>query len=131
MKELSKQEVEVVLAGKAMPGELLVGESLAKYFARLYLATKESRDAQIAALAKQKPVGSFHIYDGKVDGTTDYVRDGEWPIDEGELLVYARAAPVVPFDWDVMHKYWRENQHIDWEELEGAIIRAMSGVADE
>jgi len=53
MKELSKQEVEVVLAGKAMPGELLVGESLAKYFARLYLATKESRDAQIAALTAE------------------------------------------------------------------------------
>lgn len=39
-------------------------------------------------------VGSFHIYEQKVDATTDYVRDGEWPIDEGELLVY--AAPPVP-----------------------------------
>lgn len=53
-------------------------------------------EAQLAELAKRKPVGSFHIYDGKVEGTTDYVRDGEWPIDEGELLVYARAAPPAP-----------------------------------
>ncbi|QNU44348.1 hypothetical protein IDH70_04775 [Mixta calida] len=60
MKELSKQDIEVVLAGKGLPGELLVGESLAKYFARLYLATKDSRDeqlsqrdAQIAALTAE------------------------------------------------------------------------------
>lgn len=39
-------------------------------------------------------VGSFHIYDQKVDATTDYIRDGDWPIDEGELLVY--TAPPVP-----------------------------------
>lgn len=50
MKELSKQDVEMVLAGKGLPGELLFGESLAKYFARLYLATKESRDSQIARM---------------------------------------------------------------------------------
>lgn len=50
MKELSKLGVEAVLAGKALPGELLVGESLAKYFARLYMHAKESRDAQIAAI---------------------------------------------------------------------------------
>lgn len=48
MKELSKQDIEVVLAGKGLPGELLVGESLAKYFARLYLATKDSRDEQLS-----------------------------------------------------------------------------------
>lgn len=48
MKELSKQDIEVVLAGKGLPGELLAGESLAKYFARLYLATKDSRDEQLA-----------------------------------------------------------------------------------
>lgn len=48
MKELSKQDIEVVLAGKALPGELMVGESLAKYFARLYLHTKDSRDEQLS-----------------------------------------------------------------------------------
>lgn len=60
MKELSKQDIEVVLAGKGLPGELLAGESLAKYFARLYLHTKDSRDeqlsqrdAQIAALTAE------------------------------------------------------------------------------
>ncbi len=48
MKELSKQDIEVVLAGKGLPGELLAGESLAKYFARLYLHTKDSRDEQLS-----------------------------------------------------------------------------------
>lgn len=48
MKELSKLGVEAVLAGKALPGELMVGESLAKYFARLYLHTKDSRDEQLS-----------------------------------------------------------------------------------
>jgi len=43
--------------------------------------------------AAEKPIGSFHIIDQQVDGTTDYVKDGEWPIDNGELLVY--AAPQV------------------------------------
>lgn len=61
------------------------------------IARAEAAEAQLSALAKQEPVGAFHIYDGRVDGTTDYVRDGEWPIDEGELLVYARAAPPAPF----------------------------------
>lgn len=54
----------------------------------------EAAEAKLAELEKQEPVGSFHIYDGRVDGTTDYVRDGEWPINDGELLVYARPAPA-------------------------------------
>ena len=43
--------------------------------------------------AAEKPIGSFHIIDQQVGGTTDYVKDGEWPIDNGELLAY--AAPQV------------------------------------
>lgn len=57
------------------------------------LEAKEMAEAYIASLTASA-VGSFHIYEQKVDATTDYVRDGEWPIDEGELLVY--AAPPVP-----------------------------------
>lgn len=41
------------------------------------------------------PVGSFHISEQQVGATTDYVRDGEWPIDNGELLVYAQPQPYL------------------------------------
>lgn len=44
--------------------------------------------------AGKEPVGSFHITDQEVEATTDYVKPGEWPIDNGELLVY--AAPQLP-----------------------------------
>ncbi|MDW4578469.1 hypothetical protein [Atlantibacter hermannii] len=52
-----------------------------------------ARELQQYRAAAEKPIGSFHIIDQQVDGTTDYVKDGEWPIDNGELLVY--AAPQV------------------------------------
>lgn len=48
----------------------------------------------LLAVMDAKPVGSFHIVDQQVDGTTDYVADGSWPIDNGELLVYAH--PPLP-----------------------------------
>ena len=41
-----------------------------------------------------KPIGAFHIADQKVDGTSDYIKDGEWPIDDGVIEVY--AAPPAP-----------------------------------
>lgn len=44
--------------------------------------------------AAKKPIGSFHISGGQVEATTDYCRDGEWPVQDGEVLVY--AAPVLP-----------------------------------
>lgn len=40
-----------------------------------------------------EPIGAFHIADQQVEGTTDYIRDGEWPIDNGVIEVYA-AQPV-------------------------------------
>lgn len=44
-----------------------------------------------------EPVGVFHIEDQQVSGTTDYIKDGEWPIDNGVIEVYAASpAPVVP-----------------------------------
>jgi len=65
------------------------------------------RDQVALASLTESAVGSFHIYEQKVDATTDYVRDGEWPIDEGELLVY--AAPPVP---DI--KFPNRNETPDW-----------------
>lgn len=44
--------------------------------------------------AAKNPIGSFHISGGQVEATTDYCRDGEWPVQDGEVLVY--AAPVLP-----------------------------------
>jgi len=46
--------------------------------------------------AAEKPVGSYHIVDQDVEATTDYVKPGEWPIDNGELLLY--AAPQLPVE---------------------------------
>ncbi|UYF56265.1 protein Eaa [Citrobacter amalonaticus] len=43
------------------------------------------------------PIGAFHISDQQVGATTDYLKDGEWPIDNGVIEVYAvQPAPVVP-----------------------------------
>ncbi|QMI32322.1 DUF551 domain-containing protein [Escherichia coli] len=44
-----------------------------------------------------EPVGAFHIAEQQVDGTSDYIKDGEWPIDNGIIEVYAAPpVPVVP-----------------------------------
>ncbi|WP_253378542.1 hypothetical protein [unidentified bacterial endosymbiont] len=51
--------------------------------------------ARIAlASLEAKPIGAFHIADQQVDGNTDYIKDGEWPIDDGVIEVY--AAPPAP-----------------------------------
>lgn len=58
--------------------------------------------ARIAlASLEAKPIGAFHIADQQVGGTTDYIKDGEWPIDDGVIEVYAAPpAPVsVPDQW--------------------------------
>ncbi|EHK3483857.1 TPA: hypothetical protein PJG77_004547 [Escherichia coli] len=49
------------------------------------------------ASLEAKPIGAFHIAEQQVDGTSDYIKDGEWPIDNGTIEVYATpTAPVVP-----------------------------------
>ncbi|EBP8737989.1 DUF550 domain-containing protein [Salmonella enterica] len=51
--------------------------------------------ARIAlASLEAEPIGAFHIADQQVDGTSDYIKDGEWPIDNGVIEVYA-APPVL------------------------------------
>ncbi|EIP2370313.1 DUF551 domain-containing protein [Escherichia coli] len=54
--------------------------------------------ARIALVSLEaKPIGAFHIAEQQVDGTSDYIKDGEWPIDNGTIEVYAAPpAPVVP-----------------------------------
>ncbi|WP_418886081.1 DUF551 domain-containing protein [Escherichia coli] len=42
-------------------------------------------------------MGAFHIAEQQIDGTSDYIKDGEWPIDNGTIEVYAAPpVPVVP-----------------------------------
>lgn len=57
-----------------------------------------ARDLKLARIAlaslEAKPIGAFHIAEQQVDGTSDYIKDGEWPIDNGTIEVY--AAPPVP-----------------------------------
>lgn len=49
------------------------------------------------ASLEAEPVGAFHIAEQQVDGTSDYIKDGEWPIDNGIIEVYAAPpVPVVP-----------------------------------
>ncbi len=51
----------------------------------------------VLALLEAKPIGAFHIAEQQVDGTSDYLKDGEWPIDNGIIEVYAAPpVPVVP-----------------------------------
>ncbi|EDF7975347.1 hypothetical protein B4V93_22905 [Salmonella enterica subsp. diarizonae] len=54
--------------------------------------------ARIAlASLEAEPIGAFHIVDQQVGGTSDYIKDGEWPIDNGVIEVYAAPpATVVP-----------------------------------
>ncbi len=57
-----------------------------KELARIALASLEA-----------EPIGAFHIAEQQVDGTSDYIKDGEWPIDNGIIEVYAAPpVPVVP-----------------------------------
>ncbi|ECW7883253.1 DUF550 domain-containing protein [Salmonella enterica subsp. enterica] len=61
-------------------------------------------DAKILIVLKRalasfeaEPIGAFHIADQQVGGTSDYIKDGEWPIDNGVIEVYAAPpVPVVP-----------------------------------
>ncbi|EIR5682457.1 DUF551 domain-containing protein, partial [Escherichia coli] len=60
-----------------------------------------ARDLKLARIAlaslEAKPIGAFHIAEQQVDGTSDYLKDGEWPIDNGTIEVYAAPpVPVVP-----------------------------------
>ncbi|HHQ7226030.1 TPA: DUF550 domain-containing protein [Salmonella enterica subsp. enterica] len=46
--------------------------------------------ARIAlASLEAESIGAFHIADQQVGGASDYIKDGEWPIDKGVIEVYA------------------------------------------
>nr|WP_250379024.1 DUF551 domain-containing protein [Escherichia coli] len=63
------------------------------------MPAEEAEELARIALAslEAKPIGAFHIAEQQVDGTSDYLKDGEWPIDNGIIEVYAAPpVPVVP-----------------------------------
>lgn len=55
------------------------------------LPAEEAEELARIALAalEAEPIGAFHIADQQVGGTSDYIKDGEWPIDNGVIEVYA------------------------------------------
>ncbi|EKT3636892.1 DUF551 domain-containing protein [Escherichia coli] len=59
------------------------------------LPAEEAEELARIALAslEAKPTGAFHIVEQQVDGTSYYIKDGEWPIDTGIIEVYA-ASPM-------------------------------------
>lgn len=80
---ITKERIELFIKNPLDNG-LTRGEQME--LARIALASLEA-----------EPVGAFHIAEQQVDGTSDYLKDGEWPIDNGIIEVYAAPpVPVVP-----------------------------------
>ncbi|EIE8003863.1 DUF551 domain-containing protein [Escherichia coli] len=83
MTTITKERIELFIKNPLENG-LTRGEQME--LARIALASLEA-----------KPIGAFHIAEQQVDGTSDYIKDGEWPIDNGTIEVYAATpVPVVP-----------------------------------
>ncbi|QMF26029.1 DUF551 domain-containing protein [Escherichia coli] len=83
MSAITKERIELFIKNPLDNG-LTRGEQMEA--ARIALASLEA-----------KPIGAFHIAEQQVDGTSDYLKDGEWPIDNGIIEVYAAPpVPVVP-----------------------------------
>ncbi|EEQ7740323.1 DUF551 domain-containing protein [Escherichia coli] len=83
MSTITKERIELFIKSPLENG-LTRGEQME--LARIALASLEA-----------KPIGAFHIAEQQVDGTSDYLKDGEWPIDNGIIEVYAAPPiPVVP-----------------------------------
>ena len=80
MSTITKERIELFIKNPLENG-LTRGEQME--LARIALASLEA-----------KPIGAFHIAEQQVDGTSDYIKDGEWPIDNGTIEVYA-APPVL------------------------------------
>ncbi len=83
MSAITKERIKLFIKNPLDNG-LTRGEQME--LARIALASLEA-----------KPIGAFHIAEQQVDGTSVYLKDGEWPIDNGIIEVYAAPhVPVVP-----------------------------------
>lgn len=81
MTTITKERIELFIKNPLENG-LTRGEQME--LARIALASLEA-----------EPVGAFHIAEQQVDGTSDYLKDGEWPIDNGIIEVYAAPPATV------------------------------------
>lgn len=84
-------------------------------------------DNELFAIAlaslEAKPIGAFHIADQQVDGTTDYIKDGEWPIDDGVIEVYAAPPAPVSVPDDVLKGLLPDAEKAEfWFEHNGKIL---------
>ncbi|EOU5862087.1 DUF551 domain-containing protein, partial [Escherichia coli] len=58
--------------------------AIAKCYSNSGMARVEGELFKIAlASLEAEPIGAFHIVEQQVDGTSYYIKDGEWPIDTG------------------------------------------------
>ncbi|EIS4806079.1 hypothetical protein AAB172_000769 [Escherichia coli] len=88
MNSITKKRIELFIKAPLENGLTRVEQM---ELARIALASLEA-----------EPIGAFHIAEQQVDGTSDYIKDGEWPIDNGIIEVYAAPpAPIVPDEIDV------------------------------
>lgn len=72
----------------------------------------ELKLARIAlASLEAEPIGAFHIADQQVGGTSDYIKDGEWPIDNGVIEVYAAPPATVVPDYASFEEFWSSFEH--------------------
>lgn len=95
------------------------------------LPAEEAEELARIALAslEAKPIGAFHIAEQQVDGTSDYLKDGEWPIDNGIIEVYAAPpAPVsVPAAMEIDDDFDSAFEHgkaVGWNAYRAAMLQA-------
>lgn len=91
--EITREQLRERARGKVKKLEYAITQSA---FTAIREGLEEELELARIALAslEAKPIGAFHISDQQVGGTKDYIKDGEWPIDDGVIEVY--AAPPAP-----------------------------------
>lgn len=133
MTELTKQRLKEIV--NAAGGEPCDYEEV---FDGIKTGEIVSMARQLLASMEAEPVGSFHIVDQQVDGTTDYIKDGEWPIDNGKLVVYAvPPAPRVdaePVAYEIIAEAWRlmdgqKPETAEWHSAASRYLNAYSRAA--
>ncbi|EJD4131576.1 DUF551 domain-containing protein [Escherichia coli] len=112
MSTITKERIELFIKSPLENG-LTRGEQME--LARIALASLEA-----------EPVGAFHIAEQQVDGTSDYLKDGEWSIDNGIIEVY--AAPLVPVVPAALPENDDEDGH-DIDYLEPSEVYALGRTA--
>ncbi|EHK3485350.1 DUF551 domain-containing protein [Escherichia coli] len=115
MSAITKERIKLFIKNPLANG-LTRGEQME--LARIALASLEA-----------EPVGAFHIAEQQVDGTTDYLKDGEWPIDNGIIEVYAAPpAPVsVPAAMEIDDDFDSAFEHgkaVGWNAYRAAMLQA-------